>query len=139
LEWREYIPAFDGLRAVAIIGVLLFHLGGTTFSVGWTGVILFFVLSGYLITGILLDAKGSGGYFRNFYIRRALRIFPAYYLVLLLTAATIYIVAPTSPVFGPGAFEMELLHLLCAELLAGHPNLSNAARRHSGPYLDARY
>jgi peptidoglycan/LPS O-acetylase OafA/YrhL len=81
------------------------HLGGTTFSVGWTGVILFFVLSGYLITGILLDAKGSGGYFRNFYIRRALRIFPAYYLVLLLTAATIYIVAPTSPVFGPGAFE----------------------------------
>jgi peptidoglycan/LPS O-acetylase OafA/YrhL len=105
LERREYIPAFDGLRAVAIIGVLLFHLGGTTFSVGWTGVILFFVLSGYLITGILLDAKGSGGYFRNFYIRRALRIFPAYYLVLLLTAATIYIVAPTSPVFGPGAFE----------------------------------
>jgi peptidoglycan/LPS O-acetylase OafA/YrhL len=105
LEKREYIPAFDGLRAIAVIGVLLFHLGGTTFSVGWTGVILFFVLSGYLITGILLDAKGSDGYFRNFYARRALRIFPAYYLTLLLTAVTIFIVAPGSPALGPGAFE----------------------------------
>ena len=79
----RYVPQLDGLRGVAILGVLLFHAG--RFSLGWTGIVLFFVLSGFLITGILLDGKQRAAYFRNFYARRALRIFPAYYVVLGLT------------------------------------------------------
>src|SRR6266568_1801981 len=94
---EKHIPALDGLRGLAIILVLLFHFtpesGGHTMigvltrwvsRLGWCGVDLFFVLSGFLITGILFDAKGLQHYFRNFYMRRVLRIFPLYYGVLLL-------------------------------------------------------
>ena len=97
------IPALDGLRGLAIIAVILCHVnwayGGPfspgsidgpvamVFGWGWVGVDLFFVLSGFLITGILYDAKESDGYFRNFYARRALRIFPLYYGFLLCLVA----------------------------------------------------
>jgi len=82
----KYIPELDGLRALAVLAVLAYHLNLRGFSLGWTGVLLFFVLSGFLITGILLDSKGQPGYFRNFYLRRALRIFPIYYLTLVAIA-----------------------------------------------------
>jgi peptidoglycan/LPS O-acetylase OafA/YrhL len=97
----DHIAALDGVRGVAILLVLLFHFGlfghglppataqidkmfHALFQVGWVGVDLFFVLSGFLITGILCDSKDEAGYFRNFYIRRCLRIFPLYYATLVI-------------------------------------------------------
>ncbi|MEA2002239.1 MAG: acyltransferase [Actinomycetota bacterium] len=74
----------DGLRALAIGGVLLFHLGLPGAMLGWAGVQLFFVVSGFLITRILLVSREDNHPFRSFYIRRALRIFPIYYLYILL-------------------------------------------------------
>lgn len=98
----RHIAALDGVRGLAIGCVLAYHvtLGMTgqglparllakATSAGWCGVDLFFVLSGFLITGILLDAKDSPRRFRNFYARRALRIFPLYYGTLLLTFAAL--------------------------------------------------
>jgi peptidoglycan/LPS O-acetylase OafA/YrhL len=83
-----HIPALDGVRACAILIVLAFHtLPDIPF--GWAGVILFFVLSGFLITGILLDAQGCPAweYFSVFYTRRSLRIFPIYYVTLATAVA----------------------------------------------------
>src|SRR5258708_3205680 len=91
----------DGFRAAAVLMVLVHHLfygwplGGSTFSLlprvlvigivhGWLGVDLFFILSGFLITGILLDSKESEHYFRNFYTRRILRIAPLYFACILV-------------------------------------------------------
>ncbi len=94
----KHIPELDGIRGIAILVVLIGHFGSTAngetvklgrtlnevFGLGWTGVDLFFVLSGFLITGILLDSKGSTGYFSNFYARRTLRIFPLYFLYVFV-------------------------------------------------------
>jgi peptidoglycan/LPS O-acetylase OafA/YrhL len=78
------VPEFDALRALAALAVLLFHLspreGLTVF--GMTGVHLFLVLSGYLITQIVLDHAGTPHFLRAFYTRRILRIWPVYYLTL---------------------------------------------------------
>lgn len=93
---RRNLVALDGLRGLAILGVMCNHSSlpaGTGilrqvarlgFAHGWAGVDLFFVLSGFLITGILLDTRECTNYFRSFYSRRALRIFPLYYSFLLL-------------------------------------------------------
>lgn len=103
-----YIPQFDGLRGVAILLVLIGHSGFLEAlphlrSLEYTrfGVDLFFVLSGFLITGILLDAKGSEHYFRNFYARRVLRIWPLYYIILFLAFVVTPMLAPsTRPAAG---------------------------------------
>ena len=83
---RSYYPALNGLRGVAIILVLCCHHLRFIphFEFGWVGVDLFFVLSGFLITDILLKTKENKNFLSNFYIRRILKIFPLYYGVLLL-------------------------------------------------------
>jgi peptidoglycan/LPS O-acetylase OafA/YrhL len=98
---RPRMPELDTLRGIAILAVFLFHgFGAMVWStlarpvwerliiavarVGWAGVNLFFVLSGFLITGILLDSLHKPAYYRRFYSRRARRILPAYYLMLLV-------------------------------------------------------
>jgi len=93
---HEHSPELDGLRGVAIILVLLIHfqlvpkeravekLAFFVTGFGWAGVDLFFVLSGFLITRILLRARGRRGYYPSFMSRRALRIFPLYYLFLAM-------------------------------------------------------
>jgi len=80
------MPELDGLRAVAVGAVMLYHLNPRSdwFSLGWTGVVLFFVLSGFLITGILVDGAGAPAALAGFYARRALRILPIYYLSLVV-------------------------------------------------------
>src|SRR5215469_6747506 len=79
---QQQIRAIDGLRGLAIFLVMLHHFG--LFSPGWAGVDIFFVISGFLITRILLGTKDSPRYFGNFYTRRVLRIFPLYYSSLAL-------------------------------------------------------
>ena len=86
---RGYIAELDGLRGIAILLVMVHRMfpriGPSSpwpIEAGWVGVDLFFVISGYLITGILLDTREDRDYFRNFYARRVLRIFPLFYLLV---------------------------------------------------------
>src|SRR3954462_12892604 len=94
---EQRMPALDGLRGWAVLAVMLYHFALPFAQSGqdratWAtlrlmltgsyGVDMFFVLSGFLITGILLDSKSSKHYFRTFYMRRLVRIFPLYYGVL---------------------------------------------------------
>jgi peptidoglycan/LPS O-acetylase OafA/YrhL len=83
---RDHYPALDGLRGIAIILVVFFHNFGFTnyFFFGWLGVDLFFVLSGFLITDILIRGIGTKNFLRSFYIKRVLRIFPIYFLLLII-------------------------------------------------------
>ena len=102
-ERRGHIPALDGIRGLAVLMVLIVHFGivfhlsahgprGVRYAevlesftaLGQYGVDLFFALSGFLITGILMDSKGSDSYFSTFYLRRTVRIFPLYFCYLFL-------------------------------------------------------
>ena len=115
---EKHLPVLDGIRGVAILLVLVYHqtvlvpacrldsLFARIARLGWCGVDFFFVLSGFLITGILLDSKDRPRYFRNFYARRILRIFPLYYAVLGFT----FFILPkiyVSPTCDPALFRGE--------------------------------
>lgn len=103
------VPALDGIRGIAIAAVLLFHTNlladrgapldaavSGVFGFGWAGVDIFFVLSGFLITGILIDTRGERRYFSRFYVRRALRIVPVYYVLLLVLFSLARVAYPPS-------------------------------------------
>jgi peptidoglycan/LPS O-acetylase OafA/YrhL len=100
LRSSKHLPVLDGVRGLAVLIVVAYHTGGGAQSsnlalraignilkAGWSGVTLFFLLSGFLITGILWDSKGAVHWWRNFYARRVLRISPLYYVSLLLVLA----------------------------------------------------
>jgi peptidoglycan/LPS O-acetylase OafA/YrhL len=123
----------DGVRGVAILMVLGVHFIGdcpayTVFgramvkaaNYGIWGVDLFFVLSGFLITGLLYDSKGSAHYFRDFYIRRTLRIFPLYYGVLAL----LFIVLPALPTPYPAGLAESARHQVWLWLYASNVYLA---------------
>jgi len=92
----RYIPAIDGLRAVAVIAVLLYHLGISWIPGGFLGVDLFFVISGYVITRLLLDSiQRSGGLdLRAFYIARIRRLLPPLLFMIITTALFVSVWAP---------------------------------------------
>lgn len=111
-----HVPALDGIRGLAILWVMLFHMGvipviGSAAALwralserGGLGVDIFFVLSGFLITGILLDTRESPRYFRNFYARRVLRIFPLYYAIVFFSL----VILPHATQFRAAKFEPAL-------------------------------
>ena len=95
----NYRPEVDGLRAIAVLSVILFHADFALFSGGFVGVDIFFVISGFLITGILLEELRQGEFsFAAFYARRARRILPALTVVLLVCAPAVWLLMPRNQV-----------------------------------------
>ena len=93
----QYRPEVDGLRAVAVIPVVLFHLSAAWLPGGFVGVDVFFVISGYLITSIILKEQAAGTFtFKNFWMRRVRRILPALLTMLVVTGVASYFI-----MFGP--------------------------------------
>ncbi len=98
----RHLPALDGVRGLAIALVLLYHVTPVRWaSGGWVGVDLFFVLSGFLITGILWDGRHRPARARRFFVKRALRILPLYYGLLIL----IFVVVPAMDPLHKTAYQ----------------------------------
>ena len=118
---RGHIGSLDGIRGIAILLVLCFHcfekinLYPLSFitQIGWVGVDLFFVQSGFLITGILDDTQGNDNYLKSFSLKRTLRIFPLYYLTLLIVFAVLTIpgIINFDPVWDPRHLETSIYYL----------------------------
>jgi len=124
------IPQLDAVRGLAVLLVFVhntdtypsLHLGLIA-SNGWMGVDLFFVLSGFLITGILIDTKKSESYFKNFYTRRCLRIWPLYYSAILFMFVFVPLLRPSQveAVFGPRSSPWWSYPLLLQNFLISVP------------------
>lgn len=122
-----YRPDIDGLRALAVLGVILFHAGVPGFPGGYVGVDVFFVISGYLISGIVIRAIERGNFtFSDFYARRINRIFPALIIVLLTTLALGWYLLFRNEFFGLGK-----------HVTAGAGFFSNFALLRETGYFDA--
>jgi peptidoglycan/LPS O-acetylase OafA/YrhL len=122
---HRHIPALDGVRGIAIILVLVFHAWRTGASaLGWTGVDLFFVLSGFLITGILADSRERTDRVPRFFLRRALRIMPLYYGVLLavfVLRPLLHVTPRRDDVLLAGEQAWYWTYLCAWRLGVGHP------------------
>ena len=109
----EHIPSLDGVRGLSLLLVIGFHLQlfgmlaalplqlQLIASISWVSVDMFFVLSGFLITSILLRTRESPHYFKNFYVRRILRILPLYYLALFI----IFVICPNFSIGSTSDFS----------------------------------
>ncbi len=142
-----HVPALDGLRGVAILAVVAVHLffGQLTgvrgvdlayrlAAAGWVGVDLFFVLSGYLITSILLHTRGRPGGLRNFYARRVLRIFPLYF-GLLAVAAVVAAHSTRPDARGIGSFHHEQVWLWTYLVNFRMADVGHMLAFNAGPFL----
>lgn len=127
-ESRRHLPGLDGIRGLAILMVMLGHfivVGGNLgtnsatarlLHSGYLGVDLFFVLSGFLITGILIDSKKCTNYFGVFYARRALRIFPLYYGLLAISWLTVILITPKDQAVLTGVDSMAWYWLYASNI-----------------------
>jgi peptidoglycan/LPS O-acetylase OafA/YrhL len=121
-----YRPDIDGLRAIAVLAVIGFHAGIRTFTGGYVGVDIFFVISGFLITSIICKNLDRGAFsFRDFYARRAKRIFPALVVVLLVVSAYGWFI------LLPGEFAHLGKHVMAG---AGFTSNLTGRTRHTGTW-----
>ena len=115
----DYRPDIDGLRAVAVLAVVIFHLNKEWLPGGFAGVDVFFVISGFLITGILSRRMAVGTFsFTEFYLSRARRILPATFFCILLTlvAGTHLLLPDDAAALGASAaasavWALSLIHI----------------------------
>jgi peptidoglycan/LPS O-acetylase OafA/YrhL len=114
----SYRPEIDGLRALSVIAVILFHSGIGDFSRGFIGVDIFFVISGYLITRLIVEQLQQGSFrFADFYERRARRILPALFFVLLCT------IVPAWLWMSPGELEKYAVTSIAAVFFVANMTL----------------
>lgn len=106
----DYLPHVDGLRAIAVIAVVLFHLDIEFVKSGYIGVDIFFVISGYLITHLIVKNHTENRFsFATFYVRRARRLFPALFVTCAVTLAFGFLILSASDYQNTGA---QVLHSL---------------------------